>query len=135
MNHSVYSNSSVDSVADSDVTYSTPKERISEISVEEVTRAFSKLRTVTTPKSRFTSAPGSHYRALGKTKGKVLFPKPEKTNLSSKWSDKEEYALVLFLMCHTDGKTWIAHKDHKFWEDAAKFVKHHSCSVQCRTGL
>ena len=130
MNQSAYS---VDSVADSDEAHSTPKERISPIDIEEVTTAFSKLRAATTPKSRFTSALGSHYRVLGENKGKVLFPKLE-NNVSSKWSDKEEYALVLFLMFHTDGKTWIAHKDHKFWENAAKFVKHHSCSVQCRTG-
>ena len=125
----------MDLVADSDETYSTPKERISEISVEEVTKDFSKLRAVTTPKSMSTSAPGSHFRVLGETKRKILLPKPEKTNVSSKWSDKEEHALVLFLMFSTNGKTWIEHKDHKFWEDAAKFVKHDSCSVQCCTGL
>ena len=95
MNPSADSDSSVDTVADSDETYSTPKEGISRINVE-VTTAFSKLRADSTPESRFTSAPDSHYRVQGETKGKILFPKPEKTNMSLKWSDKEEYTLVLF---------------------------------------
>jgi len=47
---------------------------------------------------------------------------------------EEMYALIQFLMFHTDGKTWVTHKDEKFWDDAGGFVQCYSQSVHCRSG-
>ena len=59
---------------------------------------------------------------------------PRESFIQEPWTDQEIYSLVLFLMLCTDGKSWVAHKDMKFWEDAGTFVKQHSHSSYCRTG-
>ena len=111
----------------------TPKEGISRMTLEEITTAFTRMSTSCTPNSRFTTAPDNHSRLRSEAKRRVLF-KQEKVDASTKWSEEESYALVLFLLLHTDGKTWVARKDHKFWAEAGKFVKCHSKSAHCRTG-
>ena len=50
------------------------------------------------------------------------------------WSDKELLFLVQFLMLFTDGKTWVAHKEKKFWDDAGSFIHQQSHTCHCCTG-
>jgi len=50
------------------------------------------------------------------------------------WSDKELLSLVQFLMLFTDWKTWVAHKDKKFWDDAGIFIHQQSHTCHCCTG-
>ena len=58
----------------------------------------------------------SSSRLRGRVKGKVLFPATKESNEQVKWSQEEFKALISFLMLYTDGKSWIAHKDSKFWD-------------------
>ena len=60
--------------------------------------------------------------------GRVLFPTQEQVFI--KWTNEEMYALILFLMYHTDGKTWVTHKDDKFCIDAG--VLFSICSLPYR---
>ena len=70
-----------------------------------------------------------------KSRRRMLFEDEPRESLTREpWTDQEIYSLVLFLMLCTDGKSWVAHKDMKFWEDAGRFVKQHSRSSYCRTG-
>jgi len=98
--------------------YCTPEEKAVAVSLEAVTKQFGGMYTGCSPKIRWTSS-GSHRLR------RVLFVEQEKP---SKWSDKEMYVLVLFLVFHSDGQTWVTHNQSKFWKDAAKFVQDHSKS-------
>ena len=40
-----------------------------------------------------------------------------------KWSNKEFKELISFLILYTDGKSWMAHKDSKFWDQAGIFIQ------------
>ena len=122
------SNSSVDD-DDSNVT---PKQGVSLVSVEELTLSFSEMRGACQTPTLKRSASKPTSRLPSGAKGKVLFPRQEQMN--AKWLNKEVYALTIFLMLHTDGKSWVTHKDKKFWEDAGSFVQLHSQSVHRRTG-
>ena len=39
-----------------------------------------------------------------------------------KWTDDELKALTEFILFHTSGESWPAHKQEAFWESAAKFL-------------
>jgi len=110
---------------------STPERLTSVISVQEVSNKFSKLLLLDSPKSRLDPCHGLRSRLNTASKGKVLFPKK---NENLRWSDREEYALVLFLLLFTDGQTWVAHKDKKFWTDAGEFIQRYTRTPNCRTG-
>jgi len=38
-------------------------------------------------------------------------------------------------MLHTDGKSWVAHKDDKFWSQAGIFIQQQLKISHCRTGV
>lgn len=75
---------------------------------------------------------GSQSRLNHETKRRTLFPAEKHDKL--KWTDGEMYALVLFMILHTDGKQWCAHKTTKFWDNAGIFVQLRSGSAICRSG-
>lgn len=66
-----------------------------------------------------------------KAKGNILFYRKQ-DNVN--WLDDESYSLILFMMLFTDGKTWVAHKNEKFWKDAGKFLQQRSHTSHCHTG-
>ena len=106
----------------------TPKESVSFVNVEDLTSAFNKMSGLcVTPKPERSAS-----RLRNEARGRVLFPKQEQ--VKTRWLEKEDYALTLFLLFHTDGRTWVSHRDEKFWCDAGIFVQHHSQSAHCRTG-
>jgi len=98
----------------------------------DLTENLNTLHLVESPKTTQVAKP-SQSRVRTGSKGRVLFPvdpEPEKHN----WIEKEVYALVLFLMLHTDGKSWVVHKEMKFWTDAGIFVQRYSGTAHCRSG-
>ena len=50
------------------------------------------------------------------------------------WSEAELKQLTLFLLLHTDGKTWISHKNYKFWDSAGEFIQQILHTSHCRSG-
>ena len=92
--------------------------------MEELTASFSEMHGVCQTPTFEKSASRYTSRLPSGAKGRVLFPRQEQVNM--KWLDKEFYALILFLMFHTDGKNWVTHKNKKFWEDAGTFVSVYS---------
>lgn len=87
-------------------------------SVQEVTDGLTSLN-IDTPCTKKSSAAS---KLQGRVKGKVLFP-PASQSQITKWSDEELQALTTFLMLYTDGKSWVAHKDDKFWNQAGVFIQ------------
>jgi len=74
--------------------------------VDALASAFAEMSDLhNTPKLKQSSS-----RLCSESKGRVLFPKQQ---FKIRWSDKEDYALTLFLMFHADGKTWVSHRDGK----------------------
>ena len=67
-------------------------------------------------------------------KGKILFP-PVSEVASTKWGDEELQTATSFLMLHTDGKLWVAHKDDKFWSQAGVFMQQQLKTSHCHTGV
>ena len=114
------SESSADVTANSSRECCTPKEGVTQISLEAVAKQFSEMHTAS-PKTRWLSScsgalsSGSQHRFWHGAKGRVLFAEQVKASVSTKWSDQEVYALILFMMFHTDGQTWVMHKQSKFW--------------------
>ena len=98
-------------------------------SVQEVTDVLSSLN-IDTPCAKNTS---SISRLQGRVKGKILFPPPSQGQMT-RWSDEELQALTAFLMLYTDGKSWVAHKDDKFWNQAGVFIQQQLKTSYCRTG-
>ena len=112
---------------------STPTRFTSIIDVTETVNALNELHLLDSPKTTHV-AKSSQSRLRAGSKGRTLFQvEPEKSE-KVKWMDKEIYALVLFLMLYTDGKSWVVHKDMKFWSDAGIFVQRYSNTSHCRTG-
>ena len=109
----------------------TPERLISTVCLQEATSALNRLHVVDSPKSRVICSDGNRSRLNTEAKPRVLFCKKQE-NVS--WSDDELYSLVLFMMSNTDGKTWVAHKDHKFWSDAGVFIQQQLHTSHCRTG-
>ena len=87
----------------------------------------------TTPKSSRASV------GIRKLQGRVLFKSPESSKKTNKelpnWTTFEYQALVSFLLLHTDGSSWSARKDPKFWEKAGEFVQQQTKSIHCRSGI
>ena len=98
------------------------------VNIQEATN---RLQIIESPKSRLKCSDRKHSRLTAEAKGKILFHKKQ-DNVT--WSDDELYLLILFLMLFADGKTWVAHKNDKFWEDAGKFVWQKSSTSCSRTG-
>ena len=109
----------------------TPEGLRSTVTIQEATNSLSRLQVVESPKSQFNCSDGKRSRLNTDAKGKILFYKKQ-DNVS--WSDDELYSLILFMMLFTDGKTWVAHKNERFWEEAGKFVQQRSHTLHCRTG-
>lgn len=121
-------NNDSESSSDSDNTgQCTPKDGVSFINVDALASAFAEMSDLhNTPKLKQSSS-----RICSESKGRVLFPKQE---FKIRWSDKEDYALTLFLMFHADGKTWVSHRNEKFWDAVGVFVQGYSQSTHRRTG-
>ena len=98
-------------------------------SVQKMTDILSSLN-IDTPCAKKSSATSKLH---GRVKGKVLFP-PVSQGQTTKWSDEELQALTAFLMLYTDGKSWVAHKDDKFWNQAGVFIQQQLKTSHCRTG-
>jgi len=55
-------------------------------------------------------------------------------NHSEKWATAEIRALVEFILFHTTGDVWPAHKQQVFWSNAAEYVRTRSASSVSRSG-
>jgi len=112
---------------------STPTELASSTDFDKLSAAVGGLLLTDTPKSR----PGPKLGITGKRmEGKVLFPdKGPSTKELPNWSDEELRMLTCFLMLYTDGKTWVAHKDNRFWDRAGVFIQQQLHTPHCRSGM
>ncbi len=114
----------------------TPPDKMGTVSVQEVSGAMSGLALVDTPKSS-----RSHRKKRGKKfrqgmEGRVLFGYEEpKTQKQPVWSDEEVLSLLGFLMIFTDGKSWVAHKDVQFWNQAGAYIQHEVKTPYIRSGM
>ena len=59
---------------------------------------------------------------------------PRSTRELPNWTDAELRCLTLFLVLHTDGKTWVAHKNFRFWDQAGVFIQQLLHTAYCRSG-
>jgi len=102
------SNSSSDSEMDTKSPF-TPTETVSRLSIEKLTNAAIGMRglylTPELERSKGLSASRLPSLRPSEMKWRILFPRKH-----LKWLDKEMHALILFLMFHTDGKSWVTHK-------------------------
>ena len=48
---------------------------------------------------------------------------PQQSERLPNWTDAELSGLTEFMMLHTDGKTWVAHKDDRFWNWAGALLQ------------
>ena len=109
----------------------TPPSGQSNVDVSSSTLKLEQLSIPDTPKSR---------RAKGRSKYgdtprvKLHFGESQPRPSMSAWTDHKLAALVEFVMLFTDGKSWVAHKDDRFWKEAGLFVQRKVQSVHCRTG-
>lgn len=114
----------------------TPEKLTSIIHFSEAITTFSEMCIAESPVSRQLESQQakrpSNSRLNEASKQRTLFPAKPQENIL--WTDDEIYSLIVFLMLFSNGKTWVARKDKKFWEDAATFIKLHSCTSHCRTG-
>jgi hypothetical protein len=82
-------------------------------------------------KSRVTRVPV-------RVEGKVLFGSvSEAINTTSRlpnWTKEEVKCLIDFLLLHTDGKSWVAHKDTAFWDEAGIFIQQQATMPYRRSG-
>lgn len=62
-----------------------------------------------------------------------LFPKDKRTQYP--WSVEEIKTLVLFLMLHSDGQSWMTHKDFYFWSEAGSFIQLQVHTSYKRSGI
>ena len=106
----------------------TPPSGQANVDVSSLTLALEQLSMPNTPKSR---------RARGRSKygntprTKLHFGESQPRPSMSAWTGHELAALVELLF--TDGKSWVAHKDDRFWKEAGLFVQRKVHSVHCRT--
>ena len=103
------------------------------MAVDQLTVSVRRLGIVDTPKSSRRKG------VQPQLTGRVLF-KEEQESLKStrtlpEWSDEEFEALCSFLMLYTDGKSWPAHKDYRFWNQAGLFIQQRSRTSHCRSGM
>ena len=101
--------------------------------IDQLTVSVRDVHLEDTPKSRRQQGRGLRTGLHRKR----LFPKSEVTQASPlvlqktpqqyerlpNWTDAELSGLTEFLMLHTDGKTWVAHKDNQFWDQAGAFLQ------------
>lgn len=76
-------------------------------------------------------SPRSHKK--GKLRGKRLF-EANKPLKPPEWTQEEQRQLVEFLLLYTDGKTWMQHKDMRFWGAAGKFIQQCLQTLYRRSG-
>ena len=53
---------------------------------------------------------------------------------NANWTEDELRHLMSFLMLHTDGKSWVSHKDYKFWDSAGEFIQQLLLTSHCCSG-
>lgn len=104
---------------------STPTKRVSGVDVEHVRRGIAAVSMVDSPRSRSKSKSVKTKRKLF-TKERVSQPP---------WTVEETKSLLCFLMLHTDGKSWMSHKDFHFWEKAGAFIQFRVHSPHLRSGM
>ena len=76
-------------------------------------------------------SPRSHKK--GKLRRKRLF-EANKPFKPPEWTQEEQRQLVEFLLLYTDGKTWMQHKDMRFWGAAGKFIQQCLQTLYRRSG-
>ena len=77
-------------------------------------------------------SPRSHRK--GQLTAKKLFQQQAKKVQSPEWTDEEHKQLLEFMLLYTDGKTWVMHKEMRFWEAAGKFIQQRLQTVNRRSG-
>lgn len=106
-----------------------------EVAVDQLTVSVRSLGIVDTPKSSRSRRRGVRPQLTGR----VLFKEEQDTSKGTRtlpeWSDEEFEALCSFLMLYTDGKSWPAHKDYRFWKQAGLFIQQRSKTSYCRSGM
>ena len=102
----------------------TPVKRVSEVDVASVKKSLPAVGGMRTPKSW----PGK----MKSTKIKRLFVKEKRSQ--PPWTLDETKYLIYFLMLHTDGKSWVVHKDYHFWDEAGAFIQLRVHSPHKRSG-
>ena len=113
------------------------------VDVEALTACIGSVQVKDTPKSRRPHGRGSRriYR------GKALFHAEDEETMqvvrteksgnivrNTNWTEDELRHLTSFLMLHTDGKSWVSHKDYKFWDSAGEFIQQLLHTSHCRSG-
>lgn len=93
----------------------TPPSGESTIDVQ-VAEAFSRLEV--TPKSLMRKRFRSQKR-LDFSSAPTSRMQPKMQN----WSNAEIQSLLMYMMLHTGGSYWVAHKDLQFWGSAGKFIQ------------
>ena len=113
---------------------STPTDGVSCVDVEKLSTAVGGLLLEDTPKSRPRPTPGIAGKGLG---GKILFSSEGHGTKDQHitWSDGELKALTCFLLLYTDGKSWVAHKESRFWDRAGIFIQQQLHTSHCRSGM
>ena len=103
---------------------------------EEAIASVRSLTLVDTPRSRQNRGVRV---PRGELEGRVLFDGEACTLKDVKelpaWTDGELGALVSFLMLHTNGKSWVAHKDSRFWDEAGLFIQQSVKTTHRRSGM
>lgn len=95
----------------------TPEKKVAEVDVDFVRKSVPGIGAFTTRGAR--------------TKRKLFLR--NKQSLPP-WTQEETESLVLFLMLHTDSKTWATHKNFRFWDEAGSFVQLKVHSPHLRSG-
>ena len=87
------------------------------MNLEDVTNSLKELTVGVSSPSRSSR--------VGKLKGKTLefIDSPGVGGPVPTWTDQETESLVRFILMYSDGHAWPSHKDTKFWNDAADFIK------------
>ena len=105
----------------------TPKGTPEDITIGELTVAVWDIQLEDTPRAwrhktvRGTRRDQPQKRLLSSEKAEG--EQSRRTRELPNWTDAELRCLMLFLVLHTDGKIWAAHKDFRFWDQAAIFIQ------------
>ena len=73
-------------------------------------------------------------RSSGNVKNvkRKLFTKEKKSQ--QPWTDEEIKSLIMFVMLHSDGSSWMTHKEFRFWNEAGSFIQMRVHSLHQRSG-
>ena len=105
----------------------TPRESVSTVELGGLSAALSRLGLGDTPKRT---------RKGKRVESKVLFPVEKiETPEHIVWSEAELQTLTSFLMIYTDGKSWVGHKDDRFWRRTGVFLQQSLHTTHCRSGM